>query len=363
MSAGRDPWVLLGVARSADDAEIKKAYRRLARSYHPDHNPGDETAAGRFRDVAWAYDQIKNAEARAALSSQQGERRRRAGDAGLGEDFTSLFGRETGPGARLPRKGKDIELAVEVTFAQAFHGAELEVAPTVSEPCQSCGGSGAAAGAATRECPSCRGIGFHQVGRVTSACAACDGSGLNIERRCPDCHDGSVFVRRLQRIAIPGGISDGQDLVVPGGGEAGGEVPGDLLVNVRVIPSPVFERLEGADLLVEVPVSFAEACLGAEVKIPTPDRTIVLHLPPSSSSGSLLRVRGRGMPLLEGEGRGDLYARVVVDVPAKLSSAQRKLVRDLRALDRADLRQHLFPAPESQANNSQGSRAQSHSGG
>lgn len=363
MSGGRDPWVLLGVPRGADDAEIKRSFRQLARKYHPDHNPGDADADARFRDIAWAYDQIGTQAARDTWVAEHAERR---ADAGLGEDFANLFGRDQAAGSRLPRRGNDVELTVEVTFRQALQGAELEVSPTVSDICATCGGSGAAPGALTRSCQACRGIGFHQVGRVTTACAACGGSGVSIERHCPDCHEGRVLVRRRQRIAIPGGIADGQDLVVPGAGEAGSEEPGDLLVNVRVSSSPVFERLEGADLLVEVPVSFSEACLGAEVKIPTPDRTIILHLPPGTASGSLLRVRGRGMPVLDGEGRGDLYARVVVSVPERLSSAQRKLVRDLRALDREEqLRAHLFeeePAPDD-AKNVRPQRAGAHSGG
>lgn len=361
MSGSRDPFILLGVTRADDDAAIKKAFRKLARQFHPDHNPDDAAAAARFRDVAWAYDQIGTVEARQAWMTEESSRR--GGDAGLGDDFTNLFGRDAGPVGQS-RRGKDIELTVEVSFWQAYHGAEVEVTPTVSELCRSCGGSGAAAGALTRNCPACRGIGFHQVGRVSTACAACGGSGTSIEHRCPDCHEGRVMIRRTQRIAIPGGVSDGQDLVVPGAGEAGSDGHGDLLVTVRVAPSPVFERLEGADLLVEVPVSFAEACLGSEVKLPTPERTIILHLPPGTASGSLLRVKGRGMPALEGDEHGDLYARVVVDVPDRLSSAQRRLVRDLRELDRADLRQHLFGALEEdrQARNSRPEGGRGHSG-
>lgn len=339
MSA-RDPWLVLGVDRSADDAQIKKAYRRLARAHHPDHNRDDPSAEARFREVAAAYEQIKNAEARATFGPAQTTHRRGAAPADEGTDWGSLFN----DAAADVTRGKDVALEVSVTFTQAFTGATIDANTRVEEPCAQCGGSGATPGTNVHQCHVCRGAGFHQVGRITTECASCDGRGSLFDARCGACTDGRVLRTRTQRIAIPAGVSDGQQLIVDGAGEVGAGGAGNLLVTVRVGESEVFERIEGADLLVDVPVSYAEACLGSEVRIPTPERPILLHLPPGTTSGTLLRVRGRGMPTLGAEdgGRGDLYARVAVDVPSKLTTAQRRLVTQLGSHDTRDLRAHLF---------------------
>lgn len=335
----RDPWLVLEVDRSADDAKIKRAYRRLARQHHPDHNRDDPGAEARFREVAVAFEQIKSAEARAALNPPPSSSR--PGSApGSEADWGALFGEAVTGNAR----GKDVSLEVSVTFAESFAGATIDANTRIEEPCGDCGGSGAAAGTSTHQCHVCRGVGAHQVGRISTRCASCDGLGMLFDARCASCTNGRVLRTRTQRIAIPAGVRDGQRLVVDGAGEVGAGAAGDLLVTVRVAESEVFERADGSDLLVEVPVSYAEACLGAEVRIPTPERPILLHLPPGSTSGTLLRVRGRGMPSLEhADGRrGDLYARVSVDVPAKLTTAERRLITQLGQHDTRNLRGHLF---------------------
>lgn len=340
MSLHRDPYVLLGVSPDADDTTIKSAYRRLARQHHPDHNPGDAEAAARFQDISWAFDQVKNAAARARFAASTG-----SSASILGDDFEGLFAR--GP-SRAARRGKDIIVQVNLTFAQAFSGCEVEVSATHSQICTTCGGSGAAPGTASRPCPLCRGLGLHKAGRLTTPCGECGGSGQQIDHRCPDCRDGRRLVRTPTRILVPAGTVDGQQLRIAGAGESGYDEPGDLVAEIAVAASALFEPLDGADLMITVPVSYSEAALGSHIRIPTPDKTIVLHLPPGSSSGTLLRVRGRGLPRSDGE-RGDLYARVVVHVPEKLSAAQRRLVTQLHGHDDKALRDALFSAREDDA--------------
>ncbi|WP_217924654.1 DnaJ C-terminal domain-containing protein [Miltoncostaea oceani] len=339
---GADPYAILQVPVGTDDATIKKSYRRLAREFHPDHNPGDETAVARFREVAAAFELIKDAPARARYASATTAPGPAAGRASRsGVDWTEMFN-ETSEGGP-PERGRDLEIAVEVSFAQAFAGSQVEVQASVEVNCGVCGGTGAAPGASVRRCHVCKGEQFIRVGRINTVCEACAGQGRIIETRCESCHQGRILERRTQRIAIPAGVADGQQLVVAGAGESGAQSPGDLLVAVSVAPSPTFERLEGADLLIEIPVSYPEACLGAKIRIPTPERPILLSLPPGSGSGALLRVRGRGMPLVDDPGtRGDLYARIVIDVPVKLSSAERRLVTQLASHGRKDLRASLF---------------------
>lgn len=340
MSPYRDPYVLLGVSPDSDDSAIKSAYRRLARQHHPDHNPDDSEAAARFQDISWAFEQIKNAGARARFAATTS-----SSSSILGDDFEGLFAR----GATRPaRRGKDVTVQVNLTFAQAFAGCEVEVSATHSQICSTCGGSGAAPGTASRACPLCRGLGLHKAGRLTTPCGECGGSGQQIDHRCPDCRDGRRLVRTPTRIIVPPGTADGQQLRIAGAGEPGYDEPGDLIAEITVAPSALFEPMDGADLMVNVPVSYSEAALGSHVRIPTPDKTIVLHLPPGSSSGTLLRVRGRGLPKPDGE-RGDLYARVVVHVPDKLSAAQRRLVTQLRGHDDKTLRDPLFSAREGDA--------------
>lgn len=334
----RDPFVLLGVPRDADDATIKRAYRRLARDNHPDHNPDDGAAMARFQEISWAYQQIGRAEDRARFQAD------RAGAASsLGGDFADLFS-EGGP---LGRRGADIRVQLTLSFLHAYEGADVEVVATSQVLCTTCGGSGAAPGTHARQCPVCRGLAMHRAGRLTTPCAACNGTGRQIDSPCPDCDGGQRLVRRPHRITVPAGIRDGETLRLPGAGEEGADQPGDLVAEVHVTASALFEWLpESDDLLVTVPVSYAEAALGAHVRIPTPGRPIVVHLPAGSSSGTLLRVREHGWPRRDESQHGDLYARIVVMVPETLTAAQRRLVTQLRGHDDRGIRDGIFAARE-----------------
>ena len=348
----------LGVSKNASQDEIKKAYRKLVREVHPDRNPGSEE---RFKEVQGAYDVLSDPEKRQRydrFGSMDGQPGAGAGttfdfgDFDLGDIFGGLFGggRTRGAGGPQQRgqRGADVEVEVRVSFEDSLKGLQTTVPVTLELACHTCHGTGAAPGTAPKRCPQCDGTGVVASSQglfaLQQPCPNCRGSGSVVETPCPTCH-GSGRERRTKRytVRIPAGVKDGTKIKLKGKGEAGfgGAPAGDLYVVTRVEPSKLYER-RGDDLVLDVPVTFDEAALGAEVEIPTPDGRVSLKVPAGSNDGKLLRVKGRGAPKLKGEGRGDLLARLRVQVPAKLSKAEREALEDLRKAHKGNPRDRLF---------------------
>jgi molecular chaperone DnaJ len=359
----RDPYDVLGVSKSASDDEIKKAYRKLARELHPDRNPDDASAEERFKDVQAAYDILSDPEKRQAY-----DRFGAAGPAGQGfgpdgvrwenvdlgdlsdilGSFGSFFGRGQQRASRpRPERGADLESRVRISFEDALAGVQIRVPVEVQTACHVCGGSGAEPGTAPRTCPDCQGSGVISDSQglfaLSHPCPRCRGNGVIVEKPCKSCRGtGRERVTRRYQVKVPAGAKDGTRIRLKGKGEPGGSggPPGDLFVRVEVEPSPLYER-RGSDLVLEVPVTYPEAALGASVEIPTPDGPVALKVPPGSESGKLLRVKGRGAPKLNGGGRGDLLARLVVTVPKKLTKAEKEALEAYRSASREQPRQHL----------------------
>ena len=353
---------VLGVPKKASPEEIKKAYRKLAREYHPDRNPGDSSAEERFKEVQGAYDILSDAEKRKqydAFGSTDG----RGGGPGfdprnfdfgdnfdLGDLFGGLFGGGRGRARPEPRgqRGADLETEVSLSFEDSLRGLETRIPVNLETACRECGGSGAQPGTAPIVCPECRGRGVKSENQglfaLSQPCPRCRGNGTVIEKPCPACH-GTGRERRTKRykVRIPAGVQDGTRIRLKGKGEAGlaGGSPGDLYVRTRVAPSPIYRR-RGSDLVIDVPVTYAEAALGATVQVPTPEGPISLKVPAGSQDGKLLRVRGRGAPKLKGGGHGDLLARVKINVPQKLTKAEREAIEALQKASHENPRERLF---------------------
>jgi len=353
VAATKDLYGALGVSKGASADEIKKAYRKLAREYHPDKNPGDAGAEERFKEVQHAYDVLSDAEKRKqydAFGSADGRRGFdprgggfnyagdfNIGDLGdLGDIFGGIFGR--GRGARQQTRaqsGADLEVEVSLSFEDSLKGIETRIPVEVETACSECGGSGAKPGTSPKVCPECRGRGVISESQglfaLSQPCPRCRGNGTVIEDPCPRCR-GTGRERRTRRysVKIPPGVKDGTRIKLKGKGESGvaGGPPGDLHVVTRVAESPIYER-RGADLVVDVPVSLADAALGTEVDVPTPDGAVSMKVPAGSEHGKLLRIKGRGAPKLKG-GNGDVLARLRLEVPKKLNKKQRELYEQLR---------------------------------
>jgi molecular chaperone DnaJ len=361
-TAAKSLYEVLGVPKNASADEIKKAYRKLAREYHPDRNPGDPEAEVKFKEVQAAYDVLSDKEKREkydAFGSADG----RVGGPGpggwttftegfdFGDLFGGIFGR--GAGARqqpVAQRGTDLEAVVNVSFEDSLRGVETKIPVQVDTSCSQCGGSGAKPGTAPVICPECKGRGVLAESQglfaLSQPCPRCRGNGTIIEDPCPRC-GGTGRERRTKRysVKIPAGVKDGTRIRLAGKGEPGiaGGPPGDLYVVTRVEPSKLFQRRGAADLVVDVPVTFAEAALGARVEVPTPygDRLSV-KIPAGSETGRLLKLKGHGAPKLKGGGRGDLLARVRVTVPTKLTKAEREAVEALQKVSREDPRAEVF---------------------
>ncbi len=359
------PYEVLGVAKNASDDEIKKAYRKLAREYHPDRNPGDNRAEEKFKEVQTAYDLLSDAEKRRTYDTFGASGGRgfpgTDGSGGPGgarfEEFdlgnlSDLFGGMFGGGARRgqarrPTRGDDLETRVRISFEDSLEGVQVRIPVEVEDVCSVCHGTGAEPGTAPVPCPQCGGRGVVSDSQglfaFSQPCPRCQGNGTIVENPCRNCR-GSGRERRRKRYAvkIPAGAKTGTRVRLKGKGEAGlnGGPPGDLHVVVDVEPSPLYER-RGADLVLEVPVTFAEAALGASVEIPTPDGPVSLKVPAGTESGKLLRVKGRGAPQLKGKGRGDLLARVKVSIPKKLTKAEKEALEGYQKVSRENPRERF----------------------
>jgi molecular chaperone DnaJ len=362
MPAVKDPYQTLGVDRKASDEEIKKAYRKLAREYHPDRNAGDKAAEERFKEVQEAYSILSDADKRKAYDSGGGifggaggfdPGSFRGGFGNVGDILSDLFGGvggRTGGGARTPRpeRGRDLETEVHISFDQAMEGAQVPVSVPLSAPCPTCHGTGAKPGTTPTVCSRCQGRGLEAESQglfsISQPCRQCGGTGTEIKDPCPTCQ-GNGRTRQIKRyrVNIPAGVRDGGRVRLAGKGEAGprGGASGDLYVITRVGESPVFGR-KGDNLEVEVPITIPEAIRGATIEVPTLAGTKRIRVPPGTQHGTIQRLRGEGPPKLGGRGRGDVHYRLMIDVPRSLSREQREAVDDLAAVMDGNPREQLL---------------------
>jgi molecular chaperone DnaJ len=372
-----DPYKILGVEKKASQDEVKKAHRKLVRQYHPDRNPDDPKAEERFKEVQAAYDVLGDPDKRkqydrGGLFAMGGGGQGGSGAPGgfTAADFggfqdilSNLFGGGGGggtatgggrtggaPAGARPERGKDIESAVSIDFAQAMHGVQVPLSVATTQACPSCRGTGAKPGTTPKVCPKCQGRGIESQGQglfsISQPCSRCKGSGAIIEDPCPTCQGaGAQKTVKKYKVNIPAGVREGSRVRLAGKGEAGrnGGPPGDLYVVTHVNPSPIFER-KGEHLEVEVPLTIPEAIRGADVEVPTLNGRKKLRVAPGTKHGTVQRLRGEGPPKL-GAGatrRGDIHYRFVIDVPATLSAEQSEAVEKLSEVMGDDPRARLF---------------------
>ncbi len=365
-----DLYKVLGVGKNASEEEIKKAYRKLARQYHPDRNPGDAQAEERFKEVSAAHDVLSDAEKRKAYD--QGTGPFAAGGAGFdpssfgsfSDILSNLFGRAGGTGApprgggpRAPRaqRGRDLETEVSLSFEEAVAGAQVSLAVPTSTPCETCHGTGAKPGTKPVVCPVCQGRGVESQGQgpfsITVPCSRCGGAGSVIESPCPTCGGSGArrTIKRL-RVNVPAGVREGSRVRIAGKGEPGlgGGPPGDLYVITRVADSPVFKQV-GDHLEVEVPLTVVEALQGATVEVPTLRGSKRLRVAPGTKHGTVQRLRGEGAPRLGGKGRGDIHYRFTIELPTQLTPEQQRAVEALSQVMNGNPRERLFTGGRTEA--------------
>lgn len=375
MATRPDYYKTLGVDKKATPEEIKKAYRKLARKYHPDANPDDKDAEARFKEISQAHDVLGDPEKRKQYDSGSGPFATGAGPGGgfggfgnfdfdassMGDILSNLFGGAGGGGGAgtrtgrqraRPERGADLEAQVSISFDQAVRGAQVPLQVPMQATCDTCHGTGAKPGTTPSVCPRCEGRGIETQGQgmfsISQPCSRCGGSGTIIEDPCPTCHgSGAVRTVKRLRVNIPAGVRDGSRIRLAGKGEAGrrGGPPGDLYLITHVSPSSVFKR-KGEHFEVEVPLTVPEALGGAEVKVPTLDGTKTLRVKPGTAHGTVQRLRGEGPPKLNSGSppqKGDLHYRFLIDVPKDMSKEQKDAVAAMsKAFNGSDPRAGLF---------------------
>ncbi len=358
MAEKRDFYEVLGVAKDASEADIKNAYRKKAKKYHPDLNPGDGEAESKFKEANEAYEVLSDREKKqrydqfghAGVDPSYGAGPGAGGFGGaggfsggavdLGDIFETFFGGGFGGGfgrqqrnPNAPRKGSDIRVSLVLSFMEAVHGVTKTINITRQELCSDCGGSGAEKGTAVETCPDCKGSGVIIASKRTAfgtmqesrPCPRCAGKGKIIKSPCHTCHGSSrVGVPKKIELKIPAGVDDDQNIVQRGMGDAGlnSGPAGDLIVIITVRPDSMFER-DRYDVYVNIPITFSQAVLGAKMTVPTIDGKVEYTVPEGTQSGKTFRLKNKGIPYVNGRGRGDQYVRVLIEIPKKLSKAQR----------------------------------------
>jgi len=344
----RDYYEVLGVATHASEAELKKAFKRLAMKFHPDRNPDDAEAEEKFKEAKEAYDVLSDDQKRAAYdqfghAGVQGGGGFGQGFGAGGANFSDIFGdvfgdifgagRGGGGGSRA-RRGADLRYNLDLTLEEAVKGTTVKIRVPSTVECDQCGGSGARKGTSVTTCTTCNGIGQVRMQQgffsLQQTCPKCRGSGQIITDPCPNCHgQGRVQEQKTLSVKIPAGVDNGDRIRLSGEGEAGerGASPGDLYVQVSIKPHPIFERDEN-DLYCEVPIGFVTASLGGEMEVPTLDGRVKLKIPSETQTGKLFRLKGKGVKSVRGGLPGDLICRVVVETPVKLNAKQKELLKE-----------------------------------
>lgn len=353
MADKRDYYEVLGIPKNADDAEIKRAYRKLAKKYHPDTNPGDADAEAKFKEASEAYAILSDAQKRQQYDQYGHAAFEQGGGPGaggfgfdmgdMGDIFGDIFGDLFGGGSRRrnsngPMQGANIRAGIRITFEESVTGVEKEIELTLKDDCKTCNGTGAKQGTEPQTCSKCGGKGqvrytqqslFGAVQGVM-ACPDCNGTGKIIKEKCPDCYGtGYVSSKKKIQVSIPAGIDNGQSVKIKGKGEPGknGGPRGDLYIEVTVSRHSVFQRHDN-DIYTTVPISFATAALGGEIKVPTVDGDVLYEVKPGTQTDTKVRLKGKGMPSVHNKAyRGDHYMTLVVQVPTKMNEEQKEALR------------------------------------
>lgn len=364
--AKREYYDILGLRRGASEQEVKRAYRKLARKYHPDVNPGDKAAEAKFKEISEAYEVLSDPEKRRRYD-QFGPEAFAGGGRGpepaagfggfdfsrvdfgsggfgdLGDLLSEFLGQRGQPEAAGPGKGEDLHYSLDITFEDAIRGLTTEISIQKHSRCGSCGGSGARPGSALETCPDCAGSGRIRgrgLLRTSQPCPRCRGNGKISREACTSCGGrGVTFGTERIAVKIPAGVDNGSRVRLQGMGEPGrnGGPPGDLYIITRIRPHPVLER-KGDNLYLEVPIAITEAALGAKIEVPTVDGMTTMRIPPETSSGQVFRLRGKGVPHLKGGGQGDQFVTVKIVAPQNLDTRSQELLREFARLNPGDPR-------------------------
>jgi molecular chaperone DnaJ len=351
----RDYYDILGVQKGASADELKKAYRKLAMQYHPDRNPGDAEAEARFKEVGEAYEVLKDEQKRAAYDRFGHEAFEQGGMGGAGgmgggagfggftDIFEEMFGDFMGGGGgrrggQRSQRGSDQRYNMEISLEDAFKGRQVEIKVPTSVPCDSCDGSGAADGARPTACGTCGGDGKVRASQgfftIERTCPTCMGQGTTIDKPCQKCSgSGRMHKDKALNVNIPKGVEEGTRIRLSGEGEAGlrGAPPGDLYIFLSIAPHPIFER-DSTDLFCRVPIAMADAALGGDIEVPTVEGgRAKVKVPEGTQTGQRFRLRGKGMPALRSEARGDMYIELAVETPRNLTKRQKELLKEFRS--------------------------------